>query len=213
VAAILAPVGAALERREAYACEQARMWEEGFESLRQRERKPRKTRRPAPVQCSPAKRPRRPARRSARSRATKKQSSSADGPGEPEPGLVLRFDGAAWPNPGPASYGVVVESPNGRLIDSRSASIGHATCNQAEWEAFVRCLELAKEHGASKVRVIGDSRLVVEQANGRWKVKKPHLKPFHKRAVELMAGFAAVEVLWGPRHLNHIADTAAREAR
>jgi ribonuclease HI len=213
VATILAPVGAALERREAYAHKQMLVAREALEASRQRQREPRSTRRPVPAQCSRAKRQQTRARRT-HSRATQKQSSSADGPpGEPEPRVVFRFDGAAWPNPGPASYGVVIESPEGRLIDRRSASIGHATCNQAEWEAFVQCLVLAKERGVSKVRVVGDSRLVVMQANGRWKVKKSHLKPLHRQAKKLMEEFASVEVLWQPRDQNELADRAAREAR
>lgn len=127
-----------------------------------------------------------------------------------EPDLVLRFDGCAAPtNPGPASYAVVVESPDGTELRSFSVAFGHATNNEAEWRGLIAALKHATELGARRACVLGDSKLVVEQANRRWRVKKPHLQPLAQQAWALMENFDSLSIEWVRRDNNERADFLA----
>jgi ribonuclease HI len=126
--------------------------------------------------------------------------------------LVIRFDGCAAPNPGPAAYGIVVESPEGWVLDSFGVGIGRATNNEAEWHGLIAALREAVKRDARRVRIVGDSKLVVEQANGRWKVRKPHLQPLQAEAAQLIAQLEAVSIEWASRDENELADSEACSA-
>jgi ribonuclease HI len=93
-----------------------------------------------------------------------------------------------------------------------SEALGHATNNVAEWTAVVRGLELAGELGAREVALLLDSKLIVEQLAGRWRVKDPKLGPLYAaahRALQRFERWAADHV---PRALNAVADALANEA-
>lgn len=127
--------------------------------------------------------------------------------------VLVEADGGSRGNPGPAGYGAVVWSP-GRtsvLAESKSA-IGRATNNVAEYRGLIAGLEAASGIGATEVEVFMDSKLVVEQMSGRWRVKHPDLIPLHQRARDLARAFRRISYAWIPRAENSHADALANEA-
>jgi len=121
-------------------------------------------------------------------------------------------DGGSRGNPGPAGYGAAVLHPAGAVLAERAAGLGRVTNNVAEYSGMIAGLEAAIELGARRVDVRMDSKLVVEQMSGRWKVKHPDLRPLAARAAELVAGLDEVTFSWVPRHQNSHADRLANEA-
>ena len=92
--------------------------------------------------------------------------------------LVVEADGGSRGNPGPAGYGALVrDAETGRVLAERAASVGRATNNVAEYCGLVAGLQAALDLDASaQVEVRMDSKLVVEQMSGRWKVKHPDMQ-------------------------------------
>ncbi|MCK8673398.1 bifunctional RNase H/acid phosphatase [Rhodococcus sp. NPDC003382] len=127
--------------------------------------------------------------------------------------VVVEADGGSRGNPGPAGYGAVVFDADRRtVLAERSESIGIATNNVAEYRGLIAGLTAARELGADAVDVRMDSKLVVEQMSGRWKIKHPDMIPLAARARELAAGFDRVDFTWIPRMQNAYADRLANEA-
>jgi probable phosphoglycerate mutase len=126
--------------------------------------------------------------------------------------LILYADGGCWPNPGPAAFGVVAEV-DGRVVWAFSAAIGEATNNVAEWRAAIAALEYASQATHDTVELRMDSQLVIQQLNGRWRVKQPHLKPLAVQAAALVQTFRDRDVRllmrWVPREQNTLADCLA----
>ncbi|HVO54736.1 MAG TPA: ribonuclease HI family protein [Solirubrobacterales bacterium] len=112
--------------------------------------------------------------------------------------LTVNVDGGARGNPGPAAIGVVVRGPDEELVAEVGETIGRATNNVAEYRALLRGIELAAEHGADEVELIGDSELVVRQVEGRYKVKDAGLRELHAEAKRALAGFDG----WSIRHVK-----------
>src|SRR5690349_18987102 len=96
--------------------------------------------------------------------------------------LTLEFDGGSRGNPGPAGIGAVVRASDGTPLVTLGRYIGRATNNVAEYKALITALQKAKELGAKKVVVRGDSELIVRQMNGQYKVKNADLKPLYEEA-------------------------------
>jgi probable phosphoglycerate mutase len=127
--------------------------------------------------------------------------------------VVVEADGGARGNPGPAGYGAVVrEASTGEVLAERSESIGVATNNVAEYRGLIAGLEAAAELGAVEVNVRMDSKLVVEQMCGRWKIKHPGLRPLAAQAAGLVRRFESVTFDWIPRERNRHADALANAA-
>jgi GxxExxY protein len=126
--------------------------------------------------------------------------------------LVLRIDGGARGNPGPAACAVVVESPEGERLDAFSRTLGRATNNVAEYHALLAALEDAVERGAKSVKVFSDSELLVRQVQGAYKVRHPDLKPLHARAKDLIARFDRFNIQHVPREQNREADRLLNQA-
>jgi ribonuclease HI len=93
-----------------------------------------------------------------------------------------------------------------------SERIGETTNNVAEYRALIAGLEAAAAASARSVQVRGDSKLVIEQVAGRWKVKQEHLRPLRARARELLAGFDAVDLAHVRREYNRDADALVNAA-
>ena len=126
---------------------------------------------------------------------------------------VVEADGGSRGNPGPAGYGAVVrDADTGAVLAERQEGLGVATNNVAEYSGLIAGLRAAAEAGASEVAVRMDSKLVVEQMSGRWKIKNEALRPLADQARELAAGFATVTYEWIPRAENAHADRLANEA-
>ncbi|WP_410607892.1 bifunctional RNase H/acid phosphatase [Amycolatopsis sp. lyj-109] len=126
--------------------------------------------------------------------------------------VVIEADGGSRGNPGPAGYGAVVKDRDGQVLAERKESLGIVTNNVAEYNGLIAGLAAAAELGASTVDVRMDSKLVVEQMSGRWKIKHPDMQPLAERAKELAAGFGRVRYEWIPRAQNSHADRLANEA-
>jgi ribonuclease H / adenosylcobalamin/alpha-ribazole phosphatase len=135
-------------------------------------------------------------------------------------GFVIRTDGAARGNPGQASLGVVlvdVTRPDARdPLAAPDASIseylGVQTNNVAEYTGVLRGLALAVELGATEVHLLLDSKLIVEQLAGRWRVKDAKLIPLHIQARRLLSGLSSWTAAHVPRAQNAAADALANEA-
>jgi ribonuclease HI len=123
--------------------------------------------------------------------------------------LIIACDGASRGNPGPAGIGVRIADNTGEVLAEIAEGIGVATNNVAEYTAVIRGLERARELGAREVLVRSDSRLLVEQLSGRFKVKNPTLQRLHAEASSLAAGFGRVRFEHVPREENTEADRLA----
>lgn len=103
----------------------------------------------------------------------------------------------------------MVSDPDGVVLAEIAEGIGVATNNVAEYTAAIRGLERAKDLGATQVLVRSDSRLVVEQLAGRFKVKNATLQRLHTRARALAGGFERIRYEHVPRERNTHADRLA----
>jgi ribonuclease H / adenosylcobalamin/alpha-ribazole phosphatase len=127
--------------------------------------------------------------------------------------VVVEADGGSRGNPGPAGYGAVVKDPaTGDILAERKAGLGHTTNNVAEYSGLIAGLEAARDLGASAVDVRMDSKLVVEQMSGRWRIKHLPLQTLATQAKNLVAEFGKVTFEWIPRERNKDADRLANEA-
>ncbi|KMJ49461.1 bifunctional RNase H/acid phosphatase [Rhodococcoides fascians] len=127
--------------------------------------------------------------------------------------VVVEADGGSRGNPGPAGYGAVVFSADrSEVLAERREALGIATNNVAEYRGLIAALTAAADVGAREVDVRMDSKLVVEQMSGRWKVKHPDMIPLNRRAAELVRTFDHVTFQWIPREQNSHADGLANEA-
>ena len=127
--------------------------------------------------------------------------------------VQIEADGGSRGNPGPAGYGVVVrDAATGAVLVERSAGLGRATNNVAEYSGLIAGLQAAIELGATAVEARLDSKLVVEQMSGRWRVKHPQLQPLASEAAALARRLGTVRYEWIPRARNAHADRLANEA-
>jgi ribonuclease HI len=99
----------------------------------------------------------------------------------------------------------------GKVIWKRSKYLGVKTNNEAEYDALICLVEGTRERGIAEIEIRGDSRLVVSQVSGKWKINFPHLRKLASRARELMDGMD-VRLVWVPREENTIADALSNEA-
>ncbi|MFI6410942.1 bifunctional RNase H/acid phosphatase [Streptomyces sp. NPDC050585] len=127
--------------------------------------------------------------------------------------LIVEADGGSRGNPGPAGYGAVVLDPvTGEALAEAAEYIGVATNNVAEYKGLLAGLRAARELAPdASVRVRMDSKLVVEQMSGRWKIKHPDMKPLAAEAARIYPP-GQVTYEWIPRERNKHADRLANEA-
>ncbi|WP_189160089.1 bifunctional RNase H/acid phosphatase [Lentzea pudingi] len=127
--------------------------------------------------------------------------------------MIVEADGGSRGNPGPAGYGAVVRDKlSGETLAERKGFIGVATNNVAEYQGLIAGLRAARELGAETVDVRMDSKLVVEQMSGRWKIKHPSMQPLAREAQEVARDLGRVTYEWIPRERNKQADRLANEA-
>lgn len=127
--------------------------------------------------------------------------------------FIVEADGGSRGNPGPAGYGaVVIDAASGETLAEAAEYIGVATNNVAEYKGLVAGLKAARAlDPAARVHVRMDSKLVVEQMSGRWKIKHPDMKPLAAEAARVLPA-AQVTYEWIPREKNKHADRLANEA-
>ena len=128
------------------------------------------------------------------------------------PALVAHIDGGARGNPGPAGYGVSVQSSSGDPVAEIYGFLGETTNNVAEYAALLALLEFAVGARVASLAVRSDSQLLVRQIAGEYRVKDPNLKVLHAAARRLMESIPAATVVHVPREENHAADALANLA-
>ncbi len=126
--------------------------------------------------------------------------------------VLIEADGGSRGNPGPAAYGAVLkDAATGEVIAEDGSTIGVATNNVAEYSGLIAGLRLAEEFAPdATVEVRMDSKLVVEQMAGRWKIKHPAMRPLAAEATRLAP--PGTTYTWVPRDRNGHADRLANEA-
>jgi ribonuclease H / adenosylcobalamin/alpha-ribazole phosphatase len=126
--------------------------------------------------------------------------------------VIIEADGGSRGNPGRAAYGALVkDADTGRVLAEEGTTIGVASNNVAEYSGLIAGLRMAAQvapEAAVEVRM--DSKLVVEQMSGRWKIKHPDMRPLAMEANRLAP--SGTTYTWVPRELNKHADRLANEA-
>jgi ribonuclease H / adenosylcobalamin/alpha-ribazole phosphatase len=123
--------------------------------------------------------------------------------------VVVVCDGAARGNPGPAGIGAAVLTPEGEVLAEVAEGLGETTNNVAEYTAALEGLRRAAELGADEVELRSDSRLLIEQLAGRFRVKAAHLQPLHAAVLGQARRFRRVTFVHVPREQNAHADRLA----
>jgi probable phosphoglycerate mutase len=121
--------------------------------------------------------------------------------------FIVEADGGSRNNPGQAAYGAVVIDPeSGEVIVECAELIGIASNNVAEYSGLVAGLEAVRAlDPEATVLVKMDSKLVVEQMSGRWKIKHPDMRALAMKARDVLP-YENVEYQWIPRAENSRAD-------
>ncbi|MEU4985614.1 bifunctional RNase H/acid phosphatase [Streptomyces sp. NPDC021969] len=137
----------------------------------------------------------------------------ADQAARPAREFVVEADGGSRGNPGPAGYGAVVLDPaTGEALVEAAEYLGVVTNNVAEYRGLLAGLRAAAALDPdATVHVRMDSKLVVEQMSGRWKIKHPDMKPLAAEAARVFPP-GRVTYEWIPRANNKHADRLANEA-
>ena len=124
---------------------------------------------------------------------------------------LLQFDGLAQPNPGEASGGSIIYSPNRDPLYETGKYIKYATNNIAEYTGLIIGLRLALEKGFTNLLVEGDSQLIIFQTQGKYKVKNDTLKKYNKDVCHLVSQFDFLAIRHIRREFNHEADRITNE--
>ena len=125
--------------------------------------------------------------------------------------LVVHVDGGARGNPGPAAIAAVLADPDGEVMEERSAAIGRATNNVAEYQALLLGIEHARALGARELELVGDSELIARQVRGEYRVKDAALRELHAQVKAALAGFDRWSISNVPREDNAHADRLVNE--
>ena len=126
--------------------------------------------------------------------------------------IVAYIDGGSRGNPGPAGYGVSIETSTGTIIDEFTGTIGVATNNTAEYRGLIAALEYLVENQYRDAIIRSDSQLLTRQMTGRYQVKHSQLRKLYTRAKELETFFENIDYEHIPREKNQRADKLANVA-
>ena len=134
--------------------------------------------------------------------------------GAPEVSEVWQgwFDGSALPNPGRIGMGLVLQAPDGRLLERASLARDTGCSNEAELHALCALLELAREQGVRRLHIYGDSSVTVSYVNGADATDIERLLLLIRRSQALLNEFDEISLRWIPRHRNAAADGLSRRA-
>jgi len=133
------------------------------------------------------------------------------------PIITLYFDGCSKGNPGPSGAGFYICSDDNSITLQGHKYLGNTTNNVAEYNGLILGLEILSKNIPPALREVviivkGDSKLVIEQMLGNWKVSKEHLKPLWTKATNLSKEFPHIEFTHVRRDLNKHADEMANKA-
>lgn len=150
-----------------------------------------------------------------RSNEQRKNTMSSNAPSiSADKSYILRFDGGSRGNPGPAGSGMVLyDSEDGSEVWSGCRYLGdHFTNNEAEYTGLITGLQCARSLGIENIVAEGDSKLILQQVEGNFKVKATNLKQYHDEAMSLSKEFASFQTSHIERARNARADELANEA-
>ena len=119
----------------------------------------------------------------------------------------LYTDGGSRGNPGESACAYAICKMDGTVVEKSGTYIGIATNNQAEYYGFKQGLERARDLGINKVTLYSDSELVVNQMNGKYKVKNQELAPLNQEVKSVADSFERITFVHVPRELNKITDS------
>lgn len=127
--------------------------------------------------------------------------------------LTVYTDGASRGNPGESAYGFCIKDDKGKVLAAEGEYIGVATNNFAEYSAVLHALAYVEKHfkGLEVIFLI-DSKLVVEQLSGKFKIKSASLKPLIQQIKEQASKLDSVSFRHIPREKNKLADLLANRA-
>lgn len=129
--------------------------------------------------------------------------------------VLLQFDGAADPNPGPAcGAAALFKTDNGstwKPFVEGGVYNRHWTNNQAEYEGMILGLRFAQERGIKELLIEGDSALVISQTTKEWKVKDPKMQEKQNEVQDLLKQFTFVAARHMYREFNQYADALSKE--
>lgn len=132
-------------------------------------------------------------------------------PKSPDPDFVIFTDGGARGNPGPAAIGFVIKDSSGNLIHQQGSIIEPTTNNVAEYQAVIHALNWLLHHpqkpSPRHLLFYLDSKLVVNQLSGNFKIKKPHLQKLFNQ-IKFLESDLNTNCKYShiPRAQNHQAD-------
>ncbi len=126
--------------------------------------------------------------------------------------IVAYIDGGSRGNPGPAGFGVHIETSAGALVEELREAVGVATNNVAEYRGLLAALTWALDQGCRHIQIRSDSELLVRQMRGEYRVKNPGLQALHREAREIASKLGRVTFEHIPRSLNQEADRLANLA-
>ncbi len=112
--------------------------------------------------------------------------------------LIVYSDGGSRWNPWPSGCGIFIADEQGRPLEKRHKYIGHATNNIAEYTAALLGILRAIELSATVIELRADSKLVIEQLAGRYKIKNPELKKIAREIHENITAW------WGDITYTHV---------
>jgi ribonuclease HI len=124
----------------------------------------------------------------------------------------LFSDGGSRGNPGMSGAGFVIYDAEKKEVFTGKKFLGRQTNNYAEYQGVILGLQLALDEGFSDLEVRLDSKLIVEQMSGRWKVKNANIKPLFEQAKAREEQFLSVKFKHIPREKNKRADELANQA-
>jgi len=126
--------------------------------------------------------------------------------------ILMKIDGACYPNPGNMAIGIVIYK-DGELFKKISEAIGYGTNNIAEYKALIRGLEEVKKINPERIDIYCDSQLLVKQLNKKYKVKNSGIIPLFNRVEEIIRTIPGkVYFIWNRRDNNVMADGLAKRA-
>lgn len=130
--------------------------------------------------------------------------------------ITIYTDGASRGNPGHASYGYLILAENNEVIHQEGKYLGIATNNFAEYSGVLSALSYLHQNiftGKSMdIEIIADSKLVIEQLSGKYKIKSENLKPLIYQIKTLQQDLGQIKYTHTLRQNNKRADALANKA-
>lgn len=125
--------------------------------------------------------------------------------------LLLYTDGGSRNNPGPAATGFVLKTEEGQVLEKGGRFLGQATNNEAEYQALIAGLKEAKKFAPQNLTCFLDSSLVVNQLNGRFKIKEARLRELIFEVKTLEQEFPSIRYQYVSREKNKEADAIVNQ--